>query len=171
MRALAILTLLTTVACEQEAGFHDGGSQTQEITEGAMTVSTNRVIISAIGVGFTKSESFTVSSVGKDSLSIYDAVLVANPGAVFVFDERKDDDILTGESQDWAVAATLAEAGMAEGAIRIESNDPTTPTFFVTVCAVTEDWPEPCPAEAPGSDTGDTGGADTGAGDTGDTGV
>jgi len=165
MRVIGTLTLIFVVACDQEAGFSDGGTKTQKITEGAMTVSPERVIISAVDLGFTKSESFTVSSVGKDALSVYDAATVANPGGVFLFEERVDDDIPTGESQTWSVAVSLEEAGMVEGAIRIESNDPTYPTFFVTVCAVTKDWAEACPAEAPG-DTGDTGPVDTG-----DTGV
>jgi hypothetical protein len=121
------------------------------------------VIIDLIDPGFTKSATFEVTSTGTDNLSIYDAKLVANPDGVFTFEERVDNDILPGESQTWAVAATLPDPAMVEGALRIESNDPVAPTFFVTLCAVTKDYPETCPATAPGDDT------DTGDGDTGDT--
>ncbi len=167
---LPLVALAASVGCEQEAGFQDAKNSTTELTKGAMTVSTERVIIDNIDVQNTKSATFTVSSVGEDNLSIYDAQIVANPDGVLLFEEREEIDIPTGESQEWAVAATLPTAGMWEGAIRIESNDPTFPTLFITVCAVTKDYAEACPTEAP--DTGDTGGGDTAdTADTGDTGV
>ncbi|GDX78330.1 hypothetical protein LBMAG42_01410 [Deltaproteobacteria bacterium] len=175
LQTLALVLPFVAAGCEQEAGFQDAKNSTTELTKGAMTVSTERVIIDNIDVQNTKSATFTVNSVGEDNLSIYDAQIVANPDGVLLFEEREEIDIPTGESQEWAVAATLPTAGMWEGAIRIESNDPTSPTLFITVCAVTKDYAEPCPTEAP--DTGDTGGSDTGedtgadTGDTGDTGV
>lgn len=163
MRASPILLLLA--ACQSETGFGDGSNVVAPTTDSAMAVSTDRVIIDLIDPGFTKSATFDVTSTGKDNLSIYEAKIVGNPGGVYTFKERIDNDIPPGDTQTWAVAATLQEASMVEGALRIESNDPTTPTFFLTLCAVTKDYPVACPATAPGDDTGDTGG------DTGDTGA
>ncbi len=154
LRSLLLLLPLA-VACEQEAGFQDAENSSTELTKGAMTVSAERIFISEIDAELTKSENFTVTSVGEDNLSIYRAQLVANPEAVFLFTERNDIDIPTGESQVWTVAATPPTVGMWEGAVRIESNDPTSPTLFITVCAVSKGHTEACPVEAPG--TGDTG--------------
>ena len=130
LRSLLLLLPLA-VACEQEAGFQDAENSSTELTKGAMTVSAERIFISEIDAELTK------------------------PEAVFLFTERNDIDIPTGESQVWTVAATPPTVGMWEGAVRIESNDPTSPTLFITVCAVSKGHTEACPVEAPG--TGDTG--------------
>lgn len=159
MHTLRLLLLLPLAAgCEQEAGFQDAENSSTALLKGAMTVSTERLIIDEIDPGLTNSESFSVTSVGEDNLSIYRAQLVANPDGVFLFEERADLDIPTGESQTWTVAATPPTVGMWEGAVRIESNDPTASTLFITVCAVSKGHTEACPASAPGTD--DTG-ADT----------
>ena len=161
MRSLAWMTAACFfAACDVDSGFSDGGNEIADLTNGALTLSTDRVILDGLDLQFTKSSQFTVSSVGEDNLTIYDAKLVANPDAVFTFESRIQSDIVTGESQDWQVAATLQEAGMVEGVIRIQSNDPTTPQLLVTLCAVSKDFAESCPAVAGGEDAGDT--ADTG---------
>lgn len=165
MRSPVLLLLLA--ACETDTGFGDGSNTIVAATDSAMAVSTDRIIIDLVDPGFTKSATFDVSSTGTDNLSIYEAKMVGNPDGVFTFEERVNNDIPPGETQTWAVAATLPEPAMVEGALRIESNDPTTPTFFLTICAVTTDYAETCPLLAEEEDTGDTG--DTGGGDTGDT--
>lgn len=150
--------VLSFLACETTTGFSDGKNDIVAPTDSAMAVSTDRIIIDQVDPGFTRSATFDVSSTGTDNLSIYEAKLVGNPDGVFTFEERVNTDIVAGESQTWAVAATLPEPRMVEGALRIESNDPTTPTFFITLCAVTTGFAESCPLV----DDDDTGGDDSG---------
>ena len=171
MRATMFVPLL--IACQTDTGFQNPtDGQVVDVGNGVLAVSTEYLNFDSVELLFAESITFVVTSAGDEPLDIYNARVVANPGAAFTFEEKEDLVLAPGDSQDWTAAAYITAEGKYEGSLRIESNDATFPTLYLSLCAASAGYAEPCPVEVgtddsgnPGDDTGDTGG------DSGDSGV
>lgn len=141
MRAFSLLLL---VGCPQDTGFQSGTDTKISGGNGVIVVTPTYVLFEGLQPSYAKSASFNVASTGEEQLQVYQARLIANPGGVFTFEDKSDVLINTGDSVDWDVALYTTEEGKFEGAIRIESNDGTTPEVVVDLCGATTGWSDPC---------------------------
>ncbi|MBM4366236.1 MAG: hypothetical protein FJ102_08465 [Deltaproteobacteria bacterium] len=141
MRALPLLFL---AACPQDTGFQSGTDTKISGGNGVIVVTPSYVLFEGLQPSYAKSASFNVASTGEEQLQVYQARLIANPGGVFTFEDKSDVLINPGDSVDWDVALYTTEEGKFEGAIRIESNDGSTPEVVVELCGATTGWSEPC---------------------------
>jgi hypothetical protein len=98
--------------------------------------------------GFSRSLPLEVRNVGDVALGLRDAAVVDNPDQVFAFDVVVDVTLAVDAVETWYLRATLPEgdAGdLREGALRIRTDDPLTPSLLVPLRI------------SSGSDPGDTG--------------
>lgn len=153
---MRIVALLMLAACGAPDTTLTNGSGDNEAVngDGRLTVDKTEIVVADIVVGFSKSESFTVTSVGTSNLRIYEIRLVANPDEVFYFDEVEDIELAPEQTASYTVVADLDVAEPSEGQLRLRTSDPDNANLIIPLAA----WPE---GYVPPDDTGDTGG-DTG---------
>ena len=102
--------------------------------------------------GFSRTLPLAVRNVGEVPLTLLDASIADNPDRVFAFDVLRDHVLEAGAEETWYVRATLPEGdpgALREGALRIRSDDPLTPSLLVPL-RVSGD---PAPSDT-GTDTG-----------------
>jgi hypothetical protein len=158
MRLVALLALVgcgapdTTLSIPGKDGEMATGS-------GKLEIDKSEITIDAIQGTYSKSEAFTVTSIGDANLLIYEIRLVANPDEVFFFDEVDDVEHANGQAASYSVVARYdTEPGFAaDGELRLRTNDPDNAQLIVPLHAYPEGY-------VPPEDTGGGTGGDTGGG-------
>jgi hypothetical protein len=113
--------------------------------------------------GIGQSEAYVVSNTGESNLVLY-KVNLSNAGALeagntFYVEEEEEINLASGSDREFTAVATLAEFDMAEGELRIQTNDDDNLDVRIPLFAYPDGWVE---------DTGDTGGGSGKGDDTGD---
>ncbi len=159
---MRIAPLLLLVACGNPDTTFSNGTGNGDVADGTgrMEIDKTEIVISEIEGAFSKSEAFTITSVGDTNLLIYEIRIVADADDVFYFDEVENVELAPEQTVTYSVVAQLEVAEPSEGQLRVRTNDPDNAALIVPLKA----WPQ---GYVPPEDTG--GGGDTG--DSGDTGT
>lgn len=163
---LALLALGLVGCAQTDTGLGTGntGDDTIVTGTGRMELDKTEIVISDIELGYSKSESFTVTSVGDANLQIYEIRIVADVTDSFYFDEVDDVELAVGQTASYTVVADLNSDAPAEGELRLKTSDPDANALIVPLYAYPQGY-EP-PEDTGAQDTGapeDTGPKDTGA--------
>jgi hypothetical protein len=162
MRAMLWMTCLSLFASGcggGETNFTKQEETPQAVDgESIMEISANELNWTDMEVGQTYSKEFTISSVGKVDLQVYEARIIVG-GDVFYLPEvwKKGATLAEGNSLTMTLTASLEKDALREGSMRIKSNDSTTLELIVPLTATPLGW----------EDAGDTGDTSDTAEDTG----
>jgi len=154
------LALSLLVGCSPQDTGLTNGPDDQEVPTGTakMELDVTEIVIADIVLGYSKSASFTATSVGDSNLQIYEVRIVADKSDVFFFEEVEDLELAPGQSKTLTVVADLDVDAPAEGSLRLRTSDPDNATVTLPLHAYPEGYVPP-----EDTDTADTG-ADSGGG-------
>lgn len=152
MRMTLALLALAGCSSTQTTLTNTGKDQAYASGSGKLEIDKTEIVIADIEGTYSKSESFTVTSVGDANLILDEIRIVANPDEVFFFDEVEDVELANGQSVSYTVVAHYdVEPGFpSEGQLRLRTNDPDNAALILPLYAYPEGYVAP-------EDTGDTG--------------
>ena len=116
--------LMLVVGCTSNTSF---SHQTPDVPvvegNGEMEYSPLELVWTDLEVGTTISQELVLTSVGELNLSVYEVRVTDTGNGTFYTEELEDRLLATGSSLSVLVVATLKNERMAEGTLRIQSND------------------------------------------------
>lgn len=136
-RSTLILALpLTAAACQAETGF---GTSTEKNSTtdaaGVMEVYPEAMVWTDLSVGNAQSEYFKISSVGDETLHIYEISIVSSADGQFAMEEPEAFDLEPGQDEEFPILCTLSAEATATGELRIRNNDADQLDFRLTLTA------------------------------------
>jgi hypothetical protein len=163
-----ILALTFLVGCSpQDTGLTNGNNDNDIVTgTGRMTLSVPEIVIEHIELGYSKSASFTIESVGDGNLLIYEIRIVADADDVFFFDEVENAELAPGQtSEPYSVNADLTVDAPSYGELRLRTSDPDAAALILPLHAYPDGYVPPEDTDTEDTDTEDTDtAADSGGG-------
>lgn len=155
MKYLFLIGFLV-LGCKPDHGFSPSDGDVDNVEgNGAIELSPESIVFTDMEVGATYSDYLKATSTGENNLEIEEIRILNSGGGVFYMEEKEDLVLAPGTSKEFTITATLAEATLAEGSLRIKSNDLDMPVIEYALQAV--------PLGGDPQDTGDEQHEDTGA--------
>ncbi len=124
IRPAHLVFCLAVVACSGETSFSDADVETNpDQGSGAMTITPAELTIPVDAPGVLYSGSIVIASVGKANLQLYQVGLSESADGLFGMEIAEDVILAPGTDKTFTVTAILDTGEIAEGEVRISSND------------------------------------------------
>lgn len=151
-----IFTLSVLAGCQPgDTSFHNGDGNDDVVTgTSRLVVNVTELVIDDMQIGYAKSGTITLESVGDSTLKVYEIGLVSNQGGVFytaAFEKGAELELPPTETHNITVTATLPTAEPAYGELRVRTSDPDATSVSIPLHAYPHGY---VPPEDTGGDTG-----------------
>ena len=165
-RLLPMFLLTSLLGCTAgETEFSDADVETNPADgTGEMAYSPAEFVFTDVEIGVTYNQELTIQSIGEANLAIYLVGLSESADGIFYMEIAEDIILAPGTERSFPVTVTMDEANIAEGEIRISSNDSEDMelrlpiTAYPVGMATTTTTTTTTPPTATGGDTGGMGG-------------
>ena len=124
-RLLYTLLLTAMIGCTAgETEFSDADVETNPAEgTGEMSYSPAEFVFTDVEIGVTYNQDLVIQSVGEANLSIYLVGLSESADGIFYMEIAEDIVLAPGTERSFPVTVTMDEANIAEGEIRLSTND------------------------------------------------
>lgn len=124
-RVIVVLGLLAAGCAPQDTGFGTGtddpvGQTGDPIAE----ITPAELVWTDVDVGYSFVEELTITNVGDGDLAIYEIAILTDPSEAFLLDTAANITLEPAAQQSWQVTCDLATDAVAEGTLRVRTNDP-----------------------------------------------